>query len=135
MKDRGFEAQRLDTLRQNFEAEFTRELDAAHLAHLPAWFELGPSDDAFETTIQCWVTFDGARVMVLEEIEAAQTLDYSYFTKRTGVDYEIELLHMKVRNVDRHVPFVVECYHRWLLDCEDEQKVNAFIAEYVRTKQ
>lgn len=135
MNDRGFEAQRLDTLRQNFEAEFARELDGAHLVRLPAWFERGPSDDAFETTIQCWVTVDGARVMVLEEIEATHELDLSCFTKRTGLDYEIEMLHMKLRNVDSHVPFVVACYRRWLIDREKERSVNAFIEEHARAKR
>ncbi len=135
MSDRGFDARRLEMLRQYFEVEFDRKLSGAGLVRLPAWFELGRSGDPFETTIQCWVTVDGVRVMVLEEIEATQTLDFSYFTKRTGMDYEIELLHMKVRNVDRHVPFVVECYRRWLVDRENEKKVNAFIEEYVRTKQ
>lgn len=128
---RGFDAERLDSLRRNFDMDFDRALAGAHLARLPAWFERRPSDDPFETTIQCWVTVNGARVMVLEEIEATDTLDFDYFTKRTGIDYEIEMLHMKVRNVDRHVPFIVECYRRWLLDREGEESVYAFIQKYV----
>lgn len=130
-RGRGFDAERLDSLRRNFDVEFDRALAGAHLARLPAWFERRPSDDSFETTIQCWVTVAGARVMVLEEMEATHTLDFDHFTKRTGIDHEIEMLHLKVRNADRHVPFIVECYRRWLIDREGAESVDAFIKRHV----
>ena len=41
------------------------------------------------------------------------------------------MLHLDVRNTDRHVPFVVECYRRWLIDREAEENVDTFIKAYV----
>jgi hypothetical protein len=131
MNDRGFEAERLDTLRQDFDTAFDRGLVEAHLARLPAWFERNPSSDPFETTIQSWIVADGMRVMVLQETEAEDVRNFRWFFKRTGHDYDIEMLQIDIRNVDRHVPFIVECYRRWLIDREGEASVDAFIERYV----
>jgi hypothetical protein len=131
MNGRGFEAERLDTLRHNFDGAFDRGLAEAHLARLPAWFDRCPSHDPFETTIQSWIATDGMCVMVVQEAEAEDVRDFRWFFKRTGHDYDIEMLQLDIRNVDRHVPFIVECYRRWLLDREAEASVNAFIEMYV----
>ncbi len=79
----------------------------------------------------------GTLAMVLEEMEEAESnrlLDFSYFVHRAGVDY-IHILHMKIRNVDRHVPFVIECYRRYLIDRETEGTISAFIESYERGEQ
>jgi hypothetical protein len=131
MTYRSFDAERLDSLRRDFDAKFDRALANAHLAHLPFWFERGPSDRESETTIQSWIEPAGTRGMVLQETEGTQPLNFDWIFKRTGINHEIEMLHMAVRNVDRHVPFIVECYRRWLLDREAEASVNAFIEMYV----
>lgn len=70
MNGRGFGAERLDTLRRDFDAAFERGLEEAHLVRFPVWFERSPSRDPFETTIQSWIVADGIRVMVLQETEA-----------------------------------------------------------------
>ena len=129
--DRGFDAERLDELRRDFDAEFDRALADVQLQHLPAWIERGRSDRPLETTIQSWRTPDGSRGMVLQETLEMQPLNFDWIFKRTGIDKEIEMLHMDVRNVDRHVPFIVECYRRWLIDREEEASVDAFIERYV----
>src|SRR5712691_3094685 len=106
MIDRGFDAERLDSLRRDFDAEFDRALAGAHLERLPVWFERRPSDRALETTIQNWIALDRTRGMVLRETEGTQPLNFDWFFKQDGIDDEIEILHMDVRNVDRHVPFI-----------------------------
>jgi hypothetical protein len=127
MNGRGFGAKRLDTLRRNFDTAFERGREEAHLARLPRWFERSPSRDPFETTIQNWVVTDGTRVMVLQETEADDVLDFRWFFKRTGHDYEIEMFQIDIRNVDQHVPFIVECYRRWLIEREGVESINAFL--------
>ena len=132
--DRGFDAERLDSLRRDFDAELDRLLARVRLPRLPAWFERRPSDRPLETTIQSWLTPDGARGMVLQETLGMQTLNFDWIFKRTGIEDEIEMLHMDIRNVDHHVLFVVECYRRWLIDREGEESVDAFIERYARAE-
>jgi hypothetical protein len=89
---------------------------------------LGPCirDDDPELDCARPYTRDGAA-----ETEGTEPLNFDWFFKQAGVDDEIEMLQMDVRNVDRHVPFIVECYRRWLIDREGEEGVDAFIERYV----
>jgi len=131
MNGRGFGAERLDTLRRDFDAAFERGMEEAHLVRFPVWFERSPSRDPFETTIQSWIVADGIRVMVLQETEAEDVRDFRWFFKRTGHDYEIEMFQIDIRNVNLHVPFIIECYRRWLIEREGEESINAFIEKYM----
>jgi hypothetical protein len=130
MNGRGFGAERLDALRRDFDMAFDRALKETHLARLPAWFERGPSLDPFETTIQNWISLDGTRVMVLQETEADDVLDFRWFFKRAGHNYDIEMFQIDIRDVSQHVPFVIECYRRWLIEREEEESVGTFIKRH-----
>jgi hypothetical protein len=59
-----------------------------------------------------------------------QTLCFDWFFKRTGVEDEIEMLQLEVRDADEHVPAVIECYRRWLIDHEPKQGIEAALVSY-----
>jgi len=75
-----------------------------------------------ETTIASWKTPDGTRVLVVQEMEAEQTLLFDWFFKATGLDDEIEMPPARHPDVDRHVPIVSRPTH-WLVDREPEARV------------
>lgn len=41
------------------------------------------------------------------------------------------MFQIDIRNVNLHVPFIIECYRRWLIEREGEESINAFIEKYM----